>query len=103
MAKAAFDAAAIDLYIAKEMPKFLRGRAPGSISGAFLSALRALGVADAQLVSAPDDMAAARAALQWAHVGDLILLTVHDQRDDVLALIADLATNAWHPGRPLTA
>ncbi len=102
IARAAFDSGAIDLYIAKEMPKFLRGRAPGSISGAFLSALRALGVAESQLVSAPDDMTAARAALQWAHAGDVILLTVHDQRDDVLALIAELAENAWRPGLPLS-
>ncbi len=101
IARAAFDSAAVDLYIAKEMPKFLRGRAPGSISGAFLSALRALGVAESQLVSASDDMTAARAALQWAHAGDVILLTVHDQREDVLALIANLAKNAWRPGLAL--
>ncbi len=103
IAKAAFDSGIIDLYIAKEMPKFLRGRAPGSISGVLLAALRALGVPKSQLVNAPDDITAARAALQWAHVGDVILLTVHDQRDDVLALIAKLAEDAWHAGTPLTA
>ena len=102
IATAAFDSGVIDLYIAKEMPRFLRGRAPGSISDAFLSALRTLGVAESQLVSAPDDITAARAALQWAHDGDVILLTVHDQRDDVLALIAELAANGWRPGMPLT-
>ena len=103
IARAAFDSGVIDLYIAKEMPKFLRGREPGSISGAFLAALRTLGVDESQLVNAADDMVAARAALQWAQAGDVILLTVHDQRDAVLALLAELARNAWHAGHPLTA
>ena len=91
IARAAFDSGVIDLYIAKEMPGFLRGRAPGSISGVLLDALHALGVPAPQLASAPDDLAAARLALQWAQDGDLILLATHDQRDAVLALLADSA------------
>ncbi len=101
IAKAAFDSGIIDLYIAKEMPKFLRGRAPGSISGVLLTALRALGATNTSLASAPDDMTAVRAALRWARTGDLLLLTVHDQRDEVLSLLADLAANEWHPLTPL--
>ena len=88
IAKAAFDSGVIDFYIAKEMPKFLRGRAAGSISGVLLHALRALGVHDAQLISAPDDLSAAELALEWAQDGDLILLATHDQREAVLALLA---------------
>ena len=91
IAQAAFDSGVIDLYIAKEMPKFLRGRAPGSISGVLLDALRSLGVAEERLVSADDDLVAARVALQWAQDGDLVLLATHDQRDAVLALLADSA------------
>ena len=101
IAKAAFDSGIIDLYIAKEMPKFLRGRAPGAISGVLLTALRALGATNTSLASAPDDMTAVRAALHWARTGDLLLLTVHDQRDEVLSLLADLAANEWHPHTPL--
>ncbi len=91
IAQAAFESGVIDLYVAKEMPKFLRGRAPGSISGVLLDALRRLGVPEDRLVSADDDLAAARIALHWAQDGDLILLATHDQRDAVLALLADSA------------
>lgn len=94
IAQAAVDSGLIDLYIAKEMPKFLRGRAPGAISGVLLDALRAHGVREDNLTSAPDDLAAARVALDWARDGDLILLPTHDQRDAVLALIAARARHA---------
>ena len=101
IARAAFDSGVIVFYIAKEMPKFLRGRAEGSISGVFLAALRALGVPDAQLTTTSNDMDAAYAALQWAQPGDLILLAVHDDREAVLALFAKLAQSHWHPGSPI--
>ena len=101
IARAAFDSGAIDFFIAKEMPRFLRGRAPGSISGVLLAALRTLGVAESALAGAPDDMSAVRAVLQWAHEGDLVLLTIHDQRDAVLAFLASLAQNGWYAGDPL--
>lgn len=91
IAQAAFESGVIDLYIAKEMPKFLRGRAPGSISGVLLDALRRRGAAESQLASAPDDLAATHLALDWARDGDLVLLPTHDQRDAVLALIAGRA------------
>jgi hypothetical protein len=59
-----------------------------------LDALRAHGVREDNLTSAPDDLAAARVALDWARDGDLILLPTHDQRDAVLALIAARARHA---------
>jgi len=101
IAGAAVASGIIDLYIAKEMPKFLRGRAPGSISGVLLDALRALGVPDTQLANAPDDMSAVRHALTWARTGDLLLLAVHDQRDAVLQLVEQCATTGWTPGMKL--
>ena len=103
IAKAAVDSGVIDLYIAKEMPKFLRGREPGSISGVVLDALETLGVPDVQRVSAPDDMSAVRLALNWARGGDLLLLTVHDQREGVLALVDTLVSLDWQAGSPLPA
>ena len=103
IAKAAVDSGVIDLYIAKEMPKFLRGREPGSISGVVLEALKTLGVPDVQRGSAPDDMSAVRLALNWARGGDLLLLTVHDQRDAVLALVDTLVSLDWQAGSPLPA
>ena len=101
IAAAAAEPGIIDHFIAKEMPRFLRGRASGSISGVLLDALRALGVPDAQLASAPDDMSAVRQALTWARPGDLLLLAVHDQRDAVLQLVEQCATSGWTPGSKL--
>ena len=98
IAAAAVAPGVIDFYIAKEMPHHLRGREPGSISSVLVAALRALGVPAAQAAAAPDDIAAARLALQWAHAGDIILLAVHADRDAVLDLLAELARNAWHAG-----
>lgn len=102
IAKAAVDSHAIDFYIAKEMPKFLRGRPPGSISATLIAALARLGTPAAAVCAALSDMDAARIALQWAQPGDLLLLGVHDQRDDVLSLLDGLARRNWHAGESLT-
>jgi len=101
IAKAAVDSGIIDLFIAKEMPRFLRGRAAGTISDVLLSALRSLGVAEERLIGSASDLDAVRAALAWARHGDLLLLGVHDQRDAVLALIDALAATDWQAGTPL--
>lgn len=101
IAAAAVASGSIDLYIAKEMPKFLRGRAPGSISGVLRDALRGLGIPDAHCASAPDDISAVRHALTWAQPGDLLLLAVHDQRDAVLQLLERCVVEGWTPGTSL--
>ena len=103
IATAAVDSGCIDLYIAKEMPKFLRGRPAGSISSALLATLQRLAVPPEAMRSAASDMDAARAALEWAHPGDLLLLAVHDQREEVLALLERLAASSWRPGTALPA
>ena len=103
IAKAAVDSGAIDLYIAKEMPKFLRGREPGSISAVLHDALEEYGVPAVRRVRAPDDISAVRLALRWAERGDVLLLTVHDQRDAVLALVDTLVRHDWQAGNPLPA
>ena len=101
IAAAAVGSNVIDLYIAKEMPKFLRGRPTGAISGAFITALRALGVSDSQMLAVSGDLDAVRHALQWAQAGDLLLLAVHDERDEVLALVDRLVRTVWQPGTAL--
>jgi cyanophycin synthetase len=101
IADAAFDTRLIDLYIPKEMPKFLRGRPEGSISGVIVDQLRHRGVPDGQIITAADDLSATRAALEWARDGDLLLLAVHDQRDTILALLDALAASGWRPLSPL--
>jgi cyanophycin synthetase len=98
IATAAFNSGIIDLYIAKEMPRFLRGRPPGTLSAAIITTLRELGVEESQIVSAPDDIAAVRHALRWAQPGDLLLLGVHDKRDTILTLLDSMHTLDWRAG-----
>jgi hypothetical protein len=46
-------------------------------------------------------MEAVRAALEWAKDEDLLLLTTHADRDEVIALLERLVSDGWTPGRPL--
>ena len=46
---------------------------------------------------------AARQALAWARDGDLLLLTVHADRDTVLRYLQRLAAEGWTAGKPLPA
>lgn len=101
IADAAHATGLIDLYIAKEMPRFLRGRPSGSISGVIADQLRVHGVPDAQVRVAADDLAATTMALEWARPGDLLLLGVHDQRETILALLDALDASQWRPLMPL--
>jgi cyanophycin synthetase len=101
IADAAHATGLIDLYIAKEMPRFLRGRPSGSISGVIADQLRVRGVPDAQVHVAADDLAATMLALEWARPGDLLLLGVHDQRETILALLDALDASQWRPLMPL--
>jgi cyanophycin synthetase len=101
IATAAFDSGVIDFYIAKEMPRFLRGRPPGTLSAVFVDTLRALGVHESAMTSATDDIAAVQIALAWAEPGDLLLLGVHDQRDRILQLLDQLKRDGWRAGQPI--
>jgi UDP-N-acetylmuramyl tripeptide synthase len=92
-----------DMVIVKEMPAYLRGRAAGEVSGMLLSELRRLGAREDQLSLAVGELGAVRHALGWAHEGDLLLLTVHSDRDSVLRYLQRLVAEGWTPGTPLPA
>lgn len=98
IARAACESGTITAFIAKEMPRYLRGRAPGSLSALLRDELVRNGVAASAVMTARDDMDAVSAALRWAHPGDLLLLGVHDDRDAVLAFLDQLARTGWHAG-----
>ena len=68
-----------DLLVLKELPKMLRGRAPGEVSARLHAALLGSGLPPAQLVSMADEEAAARALLAWARAGDVVVLPVHTE------------------------
>ena len=83
----------------KEMESFLRGREPGVVPGLLQSELLALGADPASLSLHPTELDATRAALQWMREGDLVLLTTHAQRDEVVALIERLKEADWAAGQ----
>lgn len=76
-----------DLVIVKEMESLLRGRQPGEVPEVLEDELRRLGAGPDNLQRAGSDPEAARMALEWARPGDLLVLLVHTQRDEVLDLV----------------
>ena len=87
-----------DRVVLKEMERYLRGRQPGEIPAIMAEELGRLGV-PASAVSRPGtELAAVRDALAWARPGDLLLLTVHQDRPLVLALIERLRATGWQAG-----
>jgi cyanophycin synthetase len=78
-----------DLIVVKENENQLRGRAPGEVPRIIRSELKRLGVADAALTLANNELDAARYALQWARSGDLLALPIHSSsaRDSVVSML----------------
>lgn len=87
-----------DHVIAKEMEAYTRGRPVGEISGLIADEMRRLGAAASAVSLAPSELDGVRQALEWAEEGDLLLLTVHGQRGEVLALLDELDRRGWQPG-----
>ncbi len=87
MARIAWEAGP-DLLILKELTLHLRGRELGELPALLESELRALGAPEERWCHAPSEMDAIRMALDWAQPGDLLMLLVHDYRDEVLGLLA---------------
>jgi hypothetical protein len=52
-------------------------------------------------VHAESELAGVRAALEWAQSGDLVLLTAHEHRTEMLDLMARLEAVNWRPGEAL--
>ncbi|HET8624174.1 MAG TPA: Mur ligase family protein [Gemmatimonadales bacterium] len=91
LARAAF-ALRPDHVIVKEMDKYRRGRAPGEVPQLITAELRRLGLPADAISTAPDDMGALKRALDWARPGDLLLVTIHVDQREALALLANLAS-----------
>jgi cyanophycin synthetase len=76
-----------DRVVLKEMERYLRGRAPGEVSAIMADELARLGV-PAESVSRPgSELDAVREALAWGRPGDLLVLTVHQDRGRVLEMV----------------
>ncbi len=90
-----------DRVFIKEMEYYLRGRERGVVPDLIERELLRLGARTESLVRCASEMAAVRAALLWATEGDLLLMTTHEVRDEVIALVERLVGGGWKPGNSL--
>ena len=90
-----------DRVFLKEMEIFLRGRERGAVPAILEAELRRLGAPEAAFVRCESELEAVRAALEWAREGDLLILTTHAQRDQVIGLLEGLRKVGWKPGEPV--
>jgi cyanophycin synthetase len=88
-----------DRLVLKEMDRYLRGRRPGEVTELMADELLRAGVAPDAISRPGDELAAVRDALAWARPGDLLLLTVHQDRPLVLALLGRLRAEQWSAGK----
>ncbi len=70
---------AADVVIARDLPRFLRGRAPGEVPAILREEFRRLGHAD--IAIAADDVAGLSLALDGAQAGDTVALFIHVDRE----------------------
>jgi UDP-N-acetylmuramyl tripeptide synthase len=86
-----------DRIILKEMEKYRRGRPIGETASVMRQEFLRLGASPATITEADSEFAAVIAALDWAQPGDLLLLPVHSERDQVLALLEKKKAEGWTP------
>ena len=87
-----------DRVVLKEMERYLRGRVPGEIPALMEDELVRHGMAPEAIRRPGGEVAAVRDALAWARPGDVLLLTVHEDRPLVLALLERLRVAGWRAG-----
>ncbi|MCF1709362.1 hypothetical protein L0V05_11080 [Tabrizicola sp. J26] len=87
LASGAF-ALAPDVVVAAENPKYLRGRAPGEVSGLLRQASLDLGLAPEHVLLAASPADGADKILRMVGPGDLALLLVHDERAKIFDMLA---------------
>jgi cyanophycin synthetase len=90
-----------DRVVAKEMDRYLRGRAPGEVPGLLAEEFRRLGLGPDQVSCGGVEVQATREALEWGRPGDLLILALHQDREAVVALLDRLRETGWVAGSPL--
>jgi UDP-N-acetylmuramyl tripeptide synthase len=80
-----------DRILIKAMTEYLRGREEGEVQAMLDTQLRELGAGDEHLGHTGSELETAQAALDWAKEGDLVLLIVHSQRDEVVGFLQSAA------------
>ncbi len=90
-----------DRVAIKELVAYRRGRAAGEVPEVIRQELLTLGAPVGSTTVHGNEVSAARALLEWARSGDLVLLSTHEQRAEVLALVHTLKAAGWAPGDPV--
>ena len=90
-----------DRVVAKEMDRYLRGRAPGEIPGILADEFRRQGLPEDRISAGDPEVRAVEKALEWARPGDLLILALHQDRPLVAALLDRLRKAGWQAGEPL--
>ena len=92
-----------DLIVLKDLEDMLRGRIAGEVSGILRDELQRLGLPLSSLPVYLSELDAVRAALRWAHAGDVLVLPVHGSRSqrDAAALLDALRAGQWVAGGDL--
>lgn len=76
-----------DRILLKEMPEMLRGRRPGEVPAILEDELRRQGFPAGRIEHAGSELEGVRKALAEARPGDLLILLVHTQREEVLEAV----------------
>jgi cyanophycin synthetase len=83
-----------DRVVAKEIDAYLRGRAPMEVPRIIADELRRAGLPEEAIAISPGEVVAVQDALDWAQPGDLLVLTLHQERRRVEEL---LRSRGWEP------
>jgi cyanophycin synthetase len=78
-----------DRVVVKELPEMLRGRQPGEVPAILEDELRRLGIPPERIERAGSELEGVQKALAEARTGDLVVLLVHTQREEVLGVIRE--------------
>jgi UDP-N-acetylmuramyl tripeptide synthase len=92
-----------DRVVVKEMDAYLRGRAPGEVPALMADELRRAGLPDGAISSPGSEIPAVHEALGWARPGDLLVLTLHQDRRRVTELLETLRRRGWRAGEPVSS
>lgn len=86
VAQAVFEARPDRVFV-RELPGYLRGRAPGEVPALLRRALLGLGLREDAFAIAPSEVDALRAAFKDARAGDLVALLIHLDHEAVHAFL----------------
>jgi UDP-N-acetylmuramyl tripeptide synthase len=92
-----------DLVVLKDLEGFMRGREPGEVPGLLRNELEAQGLAANRLRVVLPEEEAVFTLLEWARVGDVLVLPVHghEVRNSVGARLNRLEAGLWRAGAPI--